>query len=174
MSEIPTPAENTSSIALAVSANGKVACGISSADSSVRAFKTDFRMSELLPIGRFHTDSAANDVSGDGSIIVGSVSGENSSNAVIWKEGKISLLPNLDHQTSVAKCVSADGTYIGGYCGNVAVIWRGNKVIRLDSMIKRWTFESVNGITHVGKKLIVTGWGHRAGKDVGYHLVITE
>jgi uncharacterized membrane protein len=174
MTEIPTPAENTSSIALAVSANGKVACGISTADTTTRAFRTDFRLSELLPVGRNHTDSAANDVSGDGSMIVGSVSGEASSNAVYWKNGQIFYLSNLGRDTAVAKCVSEDGVYIGGYCGNDAVLWHGKKVIRLDSVARGWTFESVNGIAHVGKRVIVTGWGNHHGKDVGYHLVMNE
>ncbi|MDH4387710.1 MAG: hypothetical protein QE269_03175 [Fimbriimonas sp.] len=174
MTEIPTPAENTSSIALAVSANGKVACGISTADTTTRAFRTDFRLSELLPMGRNHTDSAANDVSGDGSMIVGSVSGEASSNAVYWKNGQIFYLSNLGRDTAVAKCVSEDGVYIGGYCGNDAVLWHGKKVIRLDSVARGWTFESVNGIAHVGKRVIVTGWGNHHGKDVGYYLVMNE
>ena len=174
MSEIPTPAENTSSIALAVSANGKVACGISSADSSVRAFRTNFENSALLPIGRTFTDSAANDVCGDGSIIVGSVSGEDSSRAVFWKSGQIYFLSNLGRKTAVAKCVSADGAYIGGYCGDSAVLWHNKNVIRLDSIARGWTFESVNGIAHVGKRVIVTGWGNRGGKDVGYYLVMNE
>lgn len=174
IAEIPAPANNTSSIALAVSANGKVACGISTADSSAKAFWTDFRISELLPMGRNHTDSAANDVSGDGSIIVGTVSGEDSSSAVYWKGGQIFFLSNLGRRVAVAKCISADGKYIGGYAGDDAVIWHGKDTIKLDSLSRGWTFESVNGIAHVGNKLIVTGWGNRGGKDVGYHLVMSQ
>ncbi|MEI7577940.1 MAG: hypothetical protein WCK51_13695 [Armatimonadota bacterium] len=174
MVEIPAPGANTSSIALAVSANGKVACGISTADTSAKAFWTDFRVSELLPMGKNHTDAAANDVNGDGSIIVGTVSGEDSSSAVYWKGKQIFFLPNLGRRVAVAKCISADGSYIGGYSGDDAVIWHGKEIIKLDSIASGWSFESVNGITHVGNKLIVTGWGNRAGKDVGYYLVMSE
>ena len=174
MTEIPTPAPNTSSIALAVSQNGKSACGISTADTSVRAFQTNFEVSELLPIGRIYTDSAANDISGDGSIVVGSVSGEDSSSAVFWKNGQIYFLPNLGRKTAVAKCVSTDGKYIGGYCGDSAVIWRDKQIMKLDSLASGWSFESVNGIAHVGNKLVVTGWGNRGGKDVGYHAVLSD
>lgn len=174
IAEIPSPANNTSSIALAVSGNGKVACGISTADATAKAFRSDFRISELLPMGRKHTDSAANDISGDGNIIVGTVSGEDSSSAVFWKNGQVYFLPNLGRKTANARCISTDGEYIGGYCGDDAVVWHGKEVIRLDSVARGWTFESVNGIAHVGNKLIVTGWGNRNGKDVGYHLVMSE
>lgn len=175
MSEIPAPAQNTSTIALAVSLDGRAACGISSADATVRAFRTDFRVSELLPIGKMHTDSSANDISGDGSIIVGSVSGEDSSSAVYWKGNQIYFLPNMGRKTAVAKCVSADGEFIGGYCGDDAVIWHNKQCTKLETILGGgWTFESINGIAHVGNKIIVTGWGNHGGKDVGYHAILSE
>ena len=174
MTEIPTPDEYTSSIALAVSHDGKAACGITTTGATARAFRTNFRVSELLPIGKMYTDSVANDLTGDGSVVVGAVSGNDSSSAVYWRAGQIYTLPNLGRKTAVAKCVTADGLYIGGYCGETAVIWHGKEVTRLDSGSTGWKFESINGIAHVGNKIVVTGWGNRGGKDVGYHAVLNE
>lgn len=172
--EIPSPVPDSSSIALAISRDGTAACGISSVDTSVRAYRTDFKSSELLPIGKIHTDSTANDISGDGSIIVGAASGLDSSNAVYWKGGQIYFLTNLGRKTAVAKCISEDGLFIGGYCGNDAVIWKGKEAFRLESAFPGWNFESINGIAHVGKRIYVTGWGNRRGRDVGYYAILTE
>ncbi len=174
MEEIPTPTEYTSSIALAISQDGKAACGITTSGATARAYRTDFRVSELLPIGKMHTDSVANDMNADGSVVVGAVSGEDSSSAVYWKAGQIYTLPNLGRKTAVAKCITPDGLYIAGYCGDDAVIWHEKEVIRLDSAAKGWRFESINGIAHVGSKIVVTGWGNHGGKDVGYHAVLNE
>lgn len=176
LSEIPAPEPNKSSIALAVSANGKVACGISTDNSVVRAFRTDFETSSLLPIGNMHTDSSAYDVSADGQIVVGSAVYDDGSRAVYWRNDQIYFLPNMGQRQASAKCISPDGAYIGGNIGDDAVIWHKQQAVRLEGLVNKpgWSFESINGITHVSGKVILTGWGAFRGKSVGYHLVLSE
>ena len=55
-----------------------------------------------------------------------------------------------------------------------AVVWKGKEAFRLETAFPGWNFESINGIAHVGKRIYVTGWGNRRGKDVGYYAILSE
>jgi hypothetical protein len=99
----------------------------------------------------------------------------------LWKgSDKFVLLQNRGASFAVAKTVTPDGLWIGGFAGDDAVIWESDgKVRSVASLLQSakvatagWKFESVNGITRVGNKLSFVGWGHRNGKEAGYFATV--
>lgn len=155
----------------AISANGKVVCGIAINKGETYAFDWQDGFSQPLPTPDTVTDSSAFAVSEDGSVIVGSVTEKSGTSAVKWVNGKIEKLSNLGGTDALGKCITYDGSYVGGYAGDRAAIWDSNgKGFYLDSLLRSpgWKFESVNGIAKVGKQLFLTGWGRLNGAEMGY------
>ncbi len=162
---------------ICMSGNGKVVAGIQMVKGSVRAFYFHDQVAEALPIPEEFSDSAAFATNRDGNVIVGNVFNSNGTFAASWTNGKFVKLDNLAQQEAVAKSVTRDGKYIGGYAGSEAVVWSPDGKANYVEMIFRhsggntagWKFESVNGIARVGDKIFITGWGHLNGKDAGYY-----
>lgn len=160
-----------------ISGDGKVAAGIRSDHGSVRAFSFHDQVAEELPLPDELTDSTAFGVNRDGTVIIGEAFNSSGTFAAAWLKGKFIKLDNLNHQQAVAKSVTRDGQFIGGYAGNEAVVWSiDGKARYLEMIFKQakarssgWKFESVNGIARVGAKVFVTGWGNYNGKDCGYY-----
>lgn len=160
-----------------LSGDGKVAAGIRADLGSVRAFYFHDQVAETLPIPEEFSDSTAYAVNRDGSVIVGSAFSPKGTFAAKWSQGKFVKLDNLAQQETVAKAVTRDGKYIGGYAGSEAVVWSPDGKANYVEMILRhsgaktsgWKFESVNGIARVGDKIYITGWGHVNGRDAGYY-----
>lgn len=159
-----------------ISGDGKVAAGIQTDHGTIRAFEFRGQISQQLPMPDEYTDSSAFAASRDGSSIVGSVIGDRGTSAALWRNDKFVKLQGLGQNTAVAKSVSRDGSFIGGYAGNEAALWtpdgKGNY---LEMILKTsgasttgWKFESINGIARVGKVVYVTGWAHVNGKEAGY------
>ena len=160
-----------------MSGNGKIVAGIHAEHGSVRAFYFHHQVSEELPLPDEFTDSAVFATCRDGSIIVGDAFNNIGTFAAIWINGKFSKLENLGQQSAVAKAITRDGSYIGGYAGSEAVVWTPDgKAIYLEMLLKhsggnvsRWKFESINGMARVGHRVYVTGWAHFNGRDAGYY-----
>ena len=163
-----------------ISGNGKVAAGIQINHGSVKAFYFHNQVSEELPLPDEFTDSTAFATNRDGSTIVGNAFNSFGTFAVLWKRGKFLKLDNLAQQEAVAKSITRDGSYIGGYAGSEAVLWNSEgKANYLEMVLKHsgtstngWKFESINGISRVGDTLFLTGWGHFGGKEAGYYARI--
>ncbi len=159
-----------------LSGNGKVVAGLQTDHSTIRAFEFRNQISQELPLPEEYTDSAAYAIDREGKTIVGSVTNNSQTSAAMWRDGKFVKLMDLGYNTAVAKVVTRDGSYIGGYLGNEAAIWSADgKVAYLEMALhgsgtstNGWKFESVDGIAKVGKTLYVTGWAHFNGKEAGY------
>jgi uncharacterized membrane protein len=160
-----------------LSGDGKVAAGIRMEHGTVKAFYFHDQVSEALPMPEEFSDSTAFATSRDGGVIVGNVFNARGTFAAAWILGKFSKLDSLGQSEAVARAVTRDGKYIGGYAGSEAVIWGPDGKANYVEMIFRhsgatsagWKFESVNGIARVGDRIFVTGWGSTGGKDVGYY-----
>ncbi len=160
-----------------ISGDGKVAAGIRIDHGVVKAFHFHHKISEELPLPKEFTDSAAFATNCDGSRIVGNAFNTTGTFAVLWNHGKFVKLDNLAQQEAVAKSITRDGTYIGGYAGSEAVIWKPDgRALSLEMLLKHsgtntsgWKFESINGISRVGKSVFLAGWGQFKGKDAGYY-----
>lgn len=160
-----------------ISGDGKVAAGIRIDHGSVKAFYFHNQVSEELPLPEEFTDSAAFATSRDGSKIVGNAFNSAGTFAVLWNHGKFVKLDNLAQQEAVAKSITRDGSFIGGYAGSEAVLWNNDgKAFYLEMVLKHsgaktngWKFESINGISRVGDMVFLTGWGRFSGKDAGYY-----
>ncbi len=160
-----------------LSGDGKVAAGIRADHGSIRAFYFHNQVAEELQVPDEYSDSTAYAVNKDGTSIVGNAFSSNGTFAALWRNGKFVKLENLGQQEAVAKSVTRDGSYIGGYAGSEAVIWSPDgKASYLEMILKQagaktsgWKFESVNGIARVGQKIYVTGWAHLNGKEAGYY-----
>ena len=110
-------------------------------------------------------------------MIVGEVIGTKGTFAALWQKGKFIKLENMGQPNAVAKTITRDGSYIGGYAGSEAVIWTPDgKAIYLEMLLKHsgsrvaaWKFESINGMARVGHRVFLTGWAHFNGKEAGYY-----
>jgi uncharacterized membrane protein len=160
-----------------ISGNGKVVAGIHTEHGSVRACYFHHQVSEQLPLPAEFTDSAVFAVSRDGSVIVGDAFNNQGTFAALWHNGRFLKLDNLGQPSAVAKAITRDGSYLGGYAGSEAVVWTPDgKAIYLEIVLKHsrgcisgWKFESINGMSRVGHRVYVTGWAHLNGQDVGYY-----
>ena len=160
-----------------ISSNGKVVAGIRTDHGSVRAFYFHNQVAEELPLPDEFSDSTAFAVDKDGSNIVGDAFGGASTYATLWHLGKFTKLENLGQQEAVAKSVTRDGSFIGGYAGSEAVVWSNEgKAYYLEMILKHagatsagWKFESVDGIARVGDTIYVTGWASYNKKEAGYY-----
>ena len=160
-----------------ISGDGRVAAGIRTDHGSVRAFYFHDQVSEELPMPDEFTDSTAFAANRNGSIIVGEAFNSKGTYAALWNKGKFTKLDGLGEQIAVAKTITRDGSYIGGYTGSEAAIWTPDgKGIFLEMLLKHsgcnvagWKFESVNGIARVGNRVYLTGWAHFNGKEAGYY-----
>jgi uncharacterized membrane protein len=165
--------------AICVSGDGKVIAGIRNDKGTIRAFERRNKVAKELELPRDATDSTAFGINKDGTKIVGSVTfASGGTQGAVWSLNKgITLLQNSGMRESVAKCITVDGSWIGGYAGDQAAIWTPDgKITFLEMALRQsgnstrgWDLESVNGIARVGNVLFVTGWGHLNGKDAGYY-----
>jgi uncharacterized membrane protein len=159
-----------------ISGDGKVVAGIRNEHGSLKAFYFHNQVSEALPVPDEFSDSAAFGVSRDGGTIVGDAFNARGTFAAKWVQGKFEKLQNFGRE-AVAKSVTRDGTYIGGYIGSEAALWTPEgKAVYLELLLKNsgastsgWKFESINGIARVGDTIFCTGWGHQNGRDAGYY-----
>lgn len=165
--------------AMCVSGNGKIVAGIRNEKGTIRAFERRDKISTALEIPAEASDSTAFGINKDGSKIVGSVTFiKGGTQGALWSPEKgCTLLQNSGMKESVAKCITTDGSWIGGYAGDQAAIWSPDgKITFLEMALRQsgnatkgWNLESVNGIARVGNVLYVTGWAHLNGKDAGYY-----
>jgi probable HAF family extracellular repeat protein len=168
--------------ALGVSADGSVIVGTSSVDGAVEAFRwtSDDGMVGLgdLPGGRSYLGSIAQDVSADGSVIVGYGEGENASGTEAFRwtsdDGMVGLghLPGCSQ--SWAYGVSDDGSVIVGECYTISNTTREGFVwTEADGMVSLvdlllalnvagiadWELTNVRGISADGQWLVGSGSG---------------
>lgn len=159
-----------------ISGNGKAAAGIQTEHGSVRAFEFRNQVAQELVLPDVFTDSSAYAINRDGTSIVGIVFNDKVTSAALWRNSKFIKLADLGQTVAVAKTICRDGSFIGGYIGNEAAIWTPDgKATLLEAILKNsgastsgWKFESINGLTRVGKTVYATGWAHRNGKEAGY------
>ncbi|MCX7993694.1 MAG: PEP-CTERM sorting domain-containing protein [Fimbriimonadales bacterium] len=106
--------------AFACSSNGEVLVGAANNASGVpRAFRwQNGVMQELGGLPPTLVSSYAEDVSADGSVVVGYAYLDNLQQAVRWANGTATLLGTLGGSLSVARIVSADGRVIIGHSQN--------------------------------------------------------
>lgn len=159
-----------------LSGNGKVVAGIQVNHGEIRAFEYRNQVSQALNFPEDYTDSAAYAIDRDGTTIVGSVTSNSQTAAAMWRKSKFIKLMDMGQSTAIAKSVTRDGSYIGGYIGSEAAIWSADGNAKyLDLALRNagastrgWKFESVDGIARVGNNLYLTGWGHLNGKEAGF------
>jgi uncharacterized membrane protein len=166
---------------LAVSPDGHAACGIRTERGIVKAFDWRDGLVDLLPIPAAATDSSAFGISRDGLQIVGSFTTETATSACVWENETYRALPNMGSTDATARCITYDGSYIGGYAGSTAVVWTGaGKGAKLADLLRShgtttagWDFESVTGLARVNNNLYITGWAHYRGKEAGFWASIS-
>ncbi|MBI1333177.1 MAG: hypothetical protein GC165_09885 [Armatimonadetes bacterium] len=159
-----------------ISGDGKVVAGIRADHTTVRAYEFRNQVSQELPLPDIYTDSSAYGVNKDGSVIVGGAISDENSPAAFWKNGKFVKLDLLGQANAVAKTVARDGSFIGGYAGPEAVVWKADGTGNYLEMIlktsgastKGWRFESIDGLARVGNTVYVTGWAHVNDHEAGY------
>jgi probable HAF family extracellular repeat protein len=170
---IVAPNQQDSVLPYAISGDGKIVTGIHTSKGDVRAFTYTNKTFNFLDIPAPFTDSSAFAISRKGTTIAGLASTLESSNAVIWVNGKMRKLSNFGVTQSGARCITADGTYVGGYVGDDAAIWSSDgKGILLKNLVKgasEWKLETVTGISRVGDKVMICGWGHLGKKDASFY-----
>ncbi|MEY4881668.1 MAG: hypothetical protein RLZ87_1097 [Armatimonadota bacterium] len=167
---------------LCISLDGKVIAGVHTEGEKTSAYVRSAKQVTALPVPTETSDSVAYAINRDGARKVGCVTLESgSTQGILWKgSDKFVLLQNRGASFAVAKTVTPDGSWIGGFAGDDAAIWESDgKVRSVASLLQSakvatagWKFESVNGITRVGNKLSFVGWGHRNGMEAGYFATV--
>jgi uncharacterized membrane protein len=163
-----------------VSGDGTTVVGVMMISTTARAFKFEGGKSTLLDQTSMFSDSFAAAVSKDGSVIGGYAVSDDASTPVLWINGTMSKLANLGQSECQVKCVSADGTVMGGSVGDHAAIWtadgKGYKVKELmqaNGGPTNMTLETVTGIARVENTVYLTGWAHEGTKDAAYYAKIS-
>ena len=128
----------------------------------------------MLPFPDGYNEGLASAVSGSGKKIVGQLTNGSVSRAATWLDTKPKLLKAPMGIGSDARCISLDGSVIGGSISradadDVACVWlTGRQAVpvwhllkQAKASIKGWYFERVNSVSKIGNKVILVGWGHR-------------
>jgi uncharacterized membrane protein len=165
---------------MAVSPDGHSACGIQTVKGGVQAVDWHDGLAQPLPVPAGTSDSSAFAISQDGQRIVGAITIANATTGCIWENETYRLLSNLGSMDTTARCITYDGSFIGGYVGDEAAIWtadgKGQKLsnflTRAGVGVKGWNFESVTGIARTGRNLYITGWAHYLGKEAGFWATV--
>ena len=167
--------------ARAVSRGGARVVGAAyTSERAIRAFRwTEFVGSGLLTIPDWASDSAAEAMTPDGRLAVGSISSRRQTLAARWDVAadRITTLPLLPGaSTGSGLAIDPDGRWVGGFSGERACLWdAAGRALPLQSFLKArradvagWSFEQIVGLGRSGRKLVLTGWGARNGKSLGF------
>ncbi len=150
------------------------------AAKSTRAFLwTELVGSRLLVVPHWAADSSAEAITPDGRLAVGSLSARARTAAARWdlRTGGISVLPPLPGATTaVALAVDPAGRYVAGFSGERAAVWNSAAAVQglgaflaaHRANVAGWTFEQVVGIGRTGRTVVLTGWGAKNGKSLGF------
>lgn len=160
---------------VAISGNGQVLVGNATIGTKMAAAYSKNNSLYELSFDPIFTDTIASATDQSGEIIVGSAINRMGTAAAIWERGKFAKLPSAS-TNALAKCITADGLYIGGFADTEAVIWDKDRVRHQVNQLlgnpRGWKFESVNGIAKTGNVITITGWGHFGTKEAGYYAKV--
>ena len=120
----------------------------------------------LLPDVMDYSDSRADCVSADGSLIGGYAAEERSIwRPVLWSETEIIPLPYVHNESSVVKGISLNGEWCAGHNGNKGAIWHNLELVTLEGPDPTFIHTQFRTITE-------DGWA--GGESANWNNMVSE